>query len=137
MLQQLAASVDYPARFSFTFGCFGGDVNCEIRLREKGWDKEHWCLFIPFSNEYIDPGITTPEGTNNGWSGLDCNIDLKLNRRKLQFASKTKLGDPCFLTVRIGTVDYATGEWAGEFMMDTTISYDSDLARKLYPDQSW
>ena len=137
MTQQLAASVDYPARFSFTFGSFGGDVNCEILLQEKGWDRPHWCHFIPFSNEYIDPGLVTPEGKKNGWSALDAMIDLKLNRRKLQFESKTKLGDPCFLTVRIETIDYETGDWTGEFKMDTTFTYESELARKLYPNESW
>jgi hypothetical protein len=137
MLQQLAASVDYPARYTYTFGCAGGDVNCEILLREEGWDQAHWCHFIPFSNENIDPTLRTPEGKYNGWSALDANIDYKRNRRKLQFRSKTKLGDPCFLTVRIETVDYVTGEWTGEYKIDTTITYESELAQKLYPNKSW
>jgi hypothetical protein len=94
MLQQLAATVDYPARYSFTFGCFAGDVNCEIRLQEKGWDRAHWCLFIPFTDEFIDPAIVTPDGKTNGWSVLDCTIDLGLQKARLNFPSKTKYSAP-------------------------------------------
>jgi len=137
MLQQLAASVDYPARYSFTFGCFGGDVNCEIRVQEKDWDRPHWCLFIPFANEYIDPTIATPEGKTNGWSALDCAIDLSLRKTALNYPSRTKVGDHIFETIRIEMVDYETGQWGEELRMDLSTTYDSEVARKLYPGESW
>ena len=137
MLQKLAASVDYPARFSFTKGCVGGDVNCEILVQEEGWGQPHWCLFIPFSNEYPDPAVPTPEGKINGWSGLDCIIDFKNRRNILNFPSRTRLGDHCFLTVRIETIDYNKASWAGEYRMDTLTTYNSEVAKILYPGASW
>ena len=137
MLQQLAISVDYPGRYTRTYSCVGGDVNCEIRIREEGWDKAHWCLFIPFSNEYMDPNVPTPEGKCNGWSGLDCLTFQKLKRRQLNFQSTSKLGDHCFSTLYIETIDYENGKWGEEVTFDTTFTYRSELVKKFYPGESW
>ncbi len=133
LLQQLAGSVDHAARYSFVIG----DVNCEILVQEDWWDKPHWCLFIPFTNEYPDPGITTPAGTNDGWSVLDLIIDHNTRRRNLNYPSRTKLGDHLLNSVRIETIDFQRGTWGAQLKIDSTTTYDSPQARELYPEGSW
>ncbi len=133
LLQQLASSVDHAARYSFVIG----DVNCEILVQEDNWDKPHWCLFIPFTNEYLDPGITTPAGTNDGWSVLDLMIDHNRRRRNLNYPSRTELGDHLLNRVKIETNDFVNGKWGTTVQIDSTMSYDSPQAAELYPEGSW
>ncbi len=133
LLQQLACSVDHAARYSFVIG----DVNCEILVQEDWWEQPHWCLFIPFTNEYLDPGITTGAGTNDGWSVLDLIVDHNTRRRNLNYPSRTELGDYLFNSVRIETIDFVRGKWGREVKMDSTTTYDSPQARELYPQRSW
>ena len=133
MLQQLASSVGHAARYSFVIG----DVNCEILVAEDGWDQPHWCLFIPFTNEYPDPGVPTPEGKLNGWSVLDCIVDYRARDKNLNYPSRTELGDHLFASVRIETIDFAGGTWGKEHRMDSLTTYDSEVANILYPDASW
>ncbi len=133
MLQQLASSVDHAARYSFVIG----DVNCEILVAEDGWDRPHWCLFIPFTNEYPDPAVSTPEGKLNGWSVLDCIVDYRTRDKNLNYPSRTSLGDHLFASVRIETIDFVSGTWGKEHRMDSLTTYDSKAAKILYPEASW
>ena len=133
LLQQLASSVDHAARYSFVIG----DVNCEIQVREDTWKSPHWCLFIPFTNEYPDPGIPAPDGELNGWSVLDLIIDCNARRSNLNYPSRTRLGDQLFNSVRVETIDYAKGAWGREVKMDSTATYESPAAAELYPGGSW
>ncbi|MBN2289848.1 MAG: terpene cyclase/mutase family protein [Candidatus Glassbacteria bacterium] len=133
MLQQLASSVDHAARYSFVIG----DVNCEILLREKGWEQPHWCLFIPFTNEYPDPGVPSPDGKLNGWSLLDCVIDYNAREKNLNYPSRTELGDHLFASVRVETIDYDRGTWGVEYKMDSLTTYGSEAAVSLYPGAGW
>ena len=133
LLQQLASSVDHAARYSFVIG----DVNCEILVAEHGWVQPHWCLFIPFTNEYPDPAISTPDGELNGWSVLDCIVDYNTRRSNLNYPSRTRLGDHLFNSVRIETIDFASGNWGREFRMDSTTTYTSPVVESLYPGASW
>jgi hypothetical protein len=71
LLQALAASVERPARGAYVFA----DANAEVMIREDGWDKPHWVCYVPFTNEWIDPGLPTPEGTFNGWSAWTCQLN--------------------------------------------------------------
>lgn len=133
LLQQLASSVDHAARYSFVIG----DVNCEILVAEHGWVQPHWCLFIPFTNEYPDPAVFTPDGRPNGWSLLDCIIDYNTRHKNLNYPSRTKLGDHLFNSVRIETIDFVNGNWGEEFRMDSTTTYTSPVVENLYPGGSW
>lgn len=133
LLQQLASSVDHAARYSFVIG----DVNCEILVAESGWVKPHWCLFIPFTNEYPDPAVFTPDGELNGWSVLDCIVDYNTRQKNLNYPSRTELGDHLFNSVRIETIDFANGNWGEEFRMDSTTAYTSPVVENLYPEGSW
>jgi len=133
LLQQLASSVDHAARYSFVIG----DVNCEILVAEHGWARPHWCLFIPFTNEYPDPAAPAPDGKLNGWSVLDCIVDYNARRRNLNYPSRTRLGDHLFNSVRIETIDFANGNWDGEFSLDSTTTYTSPVVENLYPQGSW
>ena len=133
LLQQLASSVDHAARYSFVIG----DVNCEILVAEDGWIQPHWCLFIPFTNEYPDPAVSTPHGKLNGWSVLDCIVDYNTRRNNLNYPSRTELGDHLFNSVRIETIDFVNGNWGEEFRMDSTTTYTSPVVENLYPGGSW
>jgi len=133
MLQQLASSVDHAARYSFVIG----DVNCEIRVAEDGWEAPHWCLFIPFTNEYPDPAVPAPDGKLNGWSLLDCIVDYHARKKNLNYPSRTRLGDHLFARVRIETIDFDRGTWGIEYKMDSLTTYDSRAAKNLYPGAGW
>ncbi|MFH1071637.1 MAG: hypothetical protein V1794_18605, partial [Candidatus Glassbacteria bacterium] len=133
LLQQLALSVDHAARYSFIMG----DVNCEILVQEDGWDSPHWCLFIPFTNEYPDPGRPTPRLAQDGWSVLDVIVSHNQRSRNLNYPSITLIGDHLFNSVRVETVDYEAGRWGHEVKMDSTTTYESPQAAELYPEGSW
>jgi prenyltransferase beta subunit len=133
LLQQLASSVDHAARYSFIIG----DVNCEILVREEGWKSPHWCLFIPFTNEYPDPGLAAPDSSRNGWSVLDLVVDYARRQANLNYPSRTKIGDHLFSRVRIETVDAARGQWGREYGLDSLSAYGSAVTDSLYPGGSW
>ncbi|HUU29762.1 MAG TPA: prenyltransferase/squalene oxidase repeat-containing protein [archaeon] len=133
LLQALATSVDHASRGAFAWG----DANAEVLLQEKEWDAPHWVCYIPFTNEYVDPGLPTPEGTRNGWSALDLVIDYGQRIKNLNYISKTRLGDNRYWRVWLQTVNDTTGLEGAEFKIDTTASYDSELARTVYPGGSW
>jgi prenyltransferase beta subunit len=133
LLQQLASSVDHAARYSFVIG----DVNCEVLIQEDGWDAPHWCLFIPFTNEYTDPSLATPTGERDGWSLLDHIVDTQRRRRNLNYPSRTLLGDHLLLDDRVETIDFQQGKWGREVKIDSLTTYDSPEAAELYPGGSW
>ena len=133
LLQQLASSVDHAARYSFVIG----DVNCEVLVQEAWWAQPHWCLFIPFTNEYPDPGTVTPAGAKDGWSVLDVIVDHDRRHGNLNYPSRTELGDHLFNSVRIETIDFVRGKWGSEVKIDSTTTYDSPQAAELYPGGSW
>ena len=133
LLQQLALSVDHAARYSFIIG----DVNCEILVQEEGWEAPHWCLFIPFTNEYPELGRPTPRATLDGWSVLDLIVSHNSRSRNLNYPSLTRIGDRLFNSVRVETVDYQAGRWGREVTMDSTTTYTSPQVAELYPAGSW
>lgn len=133
LLQQLVTSIDFPARASFIIA----DVNLEILVQEKDWDKPHWCLFVPFTNEFPDPTMQTPEGTYNGWSVLDMAINYRMMKEDPERLSPTNIAARLFSDVRVETVDPVTGKWGGEFKMDSTTTYSCPAAEALYPGGSW
>ncbi|HUU28359.1 MAG TPA: prenyltransferase/squalene oxidase repeat-containing protein [archaeon] len=133
LLQGLITSIDHASRGSFVIG----DVNCEILITEQGWDAPHWCLFIPFTNEYPDPGIPAPDGERNGWSVLDMVVNHRLRHLNLDYPSRTVLGDHLFAQVRIESIDAVKGEWGTEYNMDSLTTYSSPVVESLYPEGSW
>ncbi len=133
ILQALAVSVDHPARGAFVWG----DAQTEVRLREPGWDREHWVCYVPFTNEYLDPGLATPEGAANGWSAADIVIESQRRARFLNYSSLTHLGDHRYWRVYIQTYDYATGLQAEDYRVDTSMTYQSEAVRGAYPDSTW
>jgi len=133
LLQALAASVGHASRGAYVYG----DANAEVLIQEKGWDKPHWVCYIPFTNEYIDPGLVTPEETRNGWSALDLVIDYAQRSRSLNYISKTKLGDHRYWRVWIPNIDDSTGVEKEDLKIDTTMTYNGEPVRTLYPGGSW
>ena len=133
LLQELAISVDHAARFTFVIG----DVNCEILVQEDGWDKPHWLLFIPFTNEIPNPEIAAADGTKNGWSLLDCVIDYHIRHRNLNYPSRTELGDHLFSKVRIETIDFVSGQWGKEVVLDSSTTYQSENLSEAYSGTNW
>ena len=134
LFQSLATSIDFPARPSFIIA----DVNLEILVQEEGWDKPHWCLFVPFTNEFPSPAIQTPEGTYNGWSVLDMAVNYSRMAQDSTVLQPTdNIANRLFKDVRVERIDPATGRWAGEIKMDSTTAYGSPAADSLYPGGSW
>jgi hypothetical protein len=133
VLQALAASVDHASRGAYAFG----DANAEVLVREKDWDRAHWVCYIPFTNEYVDPGLVTPEGRRNGWSALDLAIDYSLRAKNLNYISKIRLGDDRYWRVWMQTINDTTGTLGPEFKIDTTMTYESEIARQVYPGETW
>jgi len=133
LLQELASSVDHATRYSFIIG----DVNCEILVLEEGWDKPHWCVFIPFTNEYPDPARPAPDGELNGWSVLDLQVSRTLRRKNLNYPSYTKIGDHLFASARIETIDTFNGKWGSQYSLDSLASYEDPVVEALYPEGSW
>ncbi len=133
LVQALAASIDYPARGAYV----DGDANVEVKIREDGWDKAHWVCYIPFTNEWINPGLQTREGTLNGWSALDIAINYHTNKRDYIYPSLTKLGDFRYWRVWIELIDPVAGAWGPDTRIDTSMTYSSDGALTAYPGGSW
>ncbi len=133
LLQSLLTGIDLASRASFVIG----DVNLEVLVREEGWAASHWCLLIPFTNEWPDPALAAPDGSRDGWSALDLVVSYNERRQNLNYPSLTELGDHLFATVRIETIDTETGRWGREVTLDTTSSYGCAAAAELYPDRSW
>jgi len=133
LFQALATSVDHASRGSFVIG----DVNCEILVQEKSWETPHWCLFIPFTNEYPDYRLAAPDGKRSGWSVLDMVVYYQKRLENLDYPSMTRLGDHLFAQVRVETVNALNGKWGQEFKMDSLTTYESPVVRELYPEGSW
>ena len=133
LLQELATSVDHASRASFVVA----DVNCEILLREDGWDQPHWCLFVPFTHEHPNPAVLPPDGRANGWSVLDMAVDYRLRKQDPSRPRPTRIADRLFSDVRVETIDPSTGKWGREFRMDSSTTYRSSVADSLYPGGSW
>jgi prenyltransferase beta subunit len=133
MVQALASSIDYPARGAYVFA----DANVEVLLAEDDWDAPHWVCYIPFTNEWIDPGKVTREGERNGWSALDIAINYHINKRDYIYPSITKLGDFRYWRVWIELVDAENGKWGKDTRIDTSMTYSSEGAAIAYPNQSW
>jgi prenyltransferase beta subunit len=133
LLQSLAASVDHPARGAYVFA----DANAEVMIREDRWEKPHWVCYVPFTNEWIDPGLVTPEGTLNGWSALDLAIVFAARHRDYNYISMTKLGDHRYRRVWIENIDAVKGAWGRDSKIDTSMTYGGTAAELLYPDRSW
>ena len=133
LLQQLVTSLDYASRPSFIIA----DVNCEILVREDHWDKAHWCLFVPFTYEYPDPGLICPDGEKNGWSVLDMVIDYRLRLKDPERPRPTHIADRLFAKVRLETINSVEGAWGKEYSMDSLTTYQSPVAGVLYPGGSW
>ena len=133
LLQALAASVDHPARGAYVFA----DANAEVQIQEDGWEKPHWVCYVPFTNEWIDPGLRTPEGTYNGWSALDLAIEFATRVRDYNYISMTKLGDHRYRRVWIENIDAVKGAWGQDSKIDTSMTYSGEVVELLYPDASW
>jgi len=133
LLQDLVTSIDYAARASFIIA----DVNCEILVREDTWDKPHWCLYVPFTHEYPDPGLVCPDGETNGWSVLDMVVDYSLRKKDPSRPRPTKIADRLFAKVRVETIDAGPGEFGSEYAMDSTTTYQSPVVDTLYPGRNW
>ena len=133
LLQQLATSVDHAARGSFIIA----DVNCEILVREEGWDRPHWCLYVPFTNEYPNPSLTPPDGGVGCWSVLDMAVDYRLRKQDPSRERPTRIADRLFSKVSIELIDPSTGEFGEVIPLDSTSTYDSPGVEKLYPNASW
>jgi prenyltransferase beta subunit len=133
LMQELATSVDHAARASFIIA----DVNCEVLLQEDGWDRAHWCLYVPFTHEHPNPLLVPPDNGVNGWSVLDMAVDYRLRGQDPSRPRPTRIADRLFSDVRVETIDPATGEFGGEIKLDSTSTYDSPGVSELYPDRSW
>lgn len=133
LFQELAASIDFAARPSFIIA----DVNCEVLVQEPGWDKAHWCLFVPFTNEFGNPTLLPPDSTDSGWSVLDMAVNYRLMKQDPERLSPTHIAARLFSNVKIETIDPVSGDWLKEYPMDSTTTYDSAVADSLYPGGSW
>ncbi len=133
LFQEMAATLDYPARPSFIIA----DVNCELLVREDSWEAPHWCLFVPFTYEYPQAELVCPDGQANGWSVLDMVVDYRLRKTDPARPRPTAISDRLFAQVRVETVDPVTGRWGREIAMDSTTTYDDPRLAELYPDRSW
>ncbi len=133
LFQELATSIDFATRASFIIA----DVNCEVKVQEPGWDRAHWCLFVPFTNEFPDPTLLPPDSTDSGWSILDMAVNYRLMQQDPERLSPTHIAARLFSKVTIETVDPDNGTWGQEFKVDSTTTYSSPVADSLYPDQSW
>ncbi|MBN2289982.1 MAG: hypothetical protein JXQ83_11670 [Candidatus Glassbacteria bacterium] len=133
LLQELATSIDYPARASFIIA----DVNCELLVKEEAWDRPHWCLYVPFTHEYPNAVLPCPDGSTSGWSVLDMVVDYSLRRNDPSRPRPTRIADRLFAKVKVETVDPVRGEFGTEYGMDSTTTYQSPVAETLYPGQTW
>ena len=133
LFQDLVTSIDFAARGSFIIA----DVNCEVLVQEDSWDKAHWCLYVPFTHEYPLVDIPTPEGKKNGWSVLDMAIDYRLRKEDPSRPRPTRIADRLFKDVKVEMIDPVTGEFGEMLPMDSTTTYDSPVAAKLYPGGSY
>jgi prenyltransferase beta subunit len=133
LVQALASSIDYPARGAYVFA----DANVEVLIKEDNWDKPHWVCYIPFTNEWIDPGLETRDGARNGWSALDISYNYYINKRDYIYPSLTDLGDWRYWRVYIELVDADSGKWGEDTRIDTTMNYASEGAAVAYPGGSW
>ena len=133
LLQQMVTTLDFPARVSFIIA----DVNCEVLVQEDGWDKPHWCLFVPFTHEHPNAQLTCPDGKKNGWSVLDMVVDYRMRKKDPSRPRPTRIADRLFAKVRVETIDPVAGKWLKEYPMDSTTTYESPVVEKLYPDGSW
>ncbi|MFH1068544.1 MAG: prenyltransferase/squalene oxidase repeat-containing protein [Candidatus Glassbacteria bacterium] len=133
LVQALAASVDYPARGAYV----SADANAEALVKEDWWDKPHWVCYIPFTNEWIDPQLETPEGTRDGWSALDLAINLHLRTRDYNYISLTHLGDEHYWRVWVELIDAENGRWGDDVKIDTSMTYTGEVPEKVYPGGSW
>ncbi len=133
LMQELATSVDHAARASFIIA----DVNCEVLLREDGWERAHWCLYVPFTHEYPNPLLTPPDSGVNCWSVLDMAVDHRLRKQDPSRPRPTRIAGRLFSDVRVEIIDPATGEFGAEIKLDSTSTYDSPGVSELYPVRSW
>ena len=133
LLQALATSVDHPARGAYVFA----DANAEVQIQEDGWDKPHWVCYVPFTNEWIDPGLPTPEGSYNGWSALDLAVEFATRVRDYNYISLTSLGDHRYRRVWIENIDCMNGAWGRDSKIDTSMTYAGEAVELLYPDGTW